>query len=44
MLVAAEGLALVPAALAGPRLAPLRGLYWAWLGTLAGVIALSFLG
>ena len=42
--VGALGLSALPEALAHERWWPLRVAYWGWLGTLAGVLALSFLG
>lgn len=43
-LVAAEGLALPVGWLANGRTIVVRALYWSWLGTLASVIVLSFIG
>ncbi|MBW2274129.1 MAG: glycosyltransferase family 39 protein [Deltaproteobacteria bacterium] len=43
-LVAGAGLSLVPDALAGDRHRILRALYYGWLGTTAGCLALSYLG
>jgi hypothetical protein len=43
-IVAALGLSLVPDYFAGPRFVAVRALYYGWLGTLAGVLVLAFLG
>ena len=43
-LVTALGLAALPEALAAPRLQLVRAVYYGWLGALAGVLVLSFLG
>jgi hypothetical protein len=43
-LVAAMGLAELPKRAAGRNFAVLRGLYFGWLATAAGVLALSFIG
>jgi hypothetical protein len=43
-IAAALGLSLVPEHFAGPRFLAVRALYYGWLGTLAGVLVLSFLG
>jgi len=43
-IAAALGLSLVPEHFAGTRFLAVRALYFGWLGTLAGVLILSFLG